>query len=184
MEGEHRAPAATPITDTVASLVSLVRALDALEPNYFGQRLAQAGTARDFHDVVLELDYASNSKWLRDTSDERVHRILNDITALVRTIDRFFRISLWPGSTAQNQRWTHALSRDPSARYAVRDDGSLEIGLLDARLHGERLSVKRIWTHVSDYSGSVTAFELQLDAEQVAEFKARLANLRTFPLPL
>lgn len=173
-----------PIAETLALLTSLVQALDAIEPSYFGQKLAQARTARGYYDVILELDYAANSKWLRDTGDERVHRILNDIGAVVDQIDAFFRIRLWPGSTAQNQSWTHAVSRAPGGKYAFRDDGSLEISLLDAGLHGETLSVKRIWNHVCNYSGSLTQFEIRLDAQQVAEVRARLASLRSFPLPL
>ncbi|OBV41092.1 hypothetical protein [Janthinobacterium psychrotolerans] len=177
-------PPATPITATLAALASLVEALEAIESSHFGPQLAQAGTAHAYHDIALELAYASNSRWLRDTGDERVHRILNDIQPLLASINAFFRIKLWPTSTAQNQRWTHALSRDPAARYAVRDDGSLEISLLDASLHGELLSVRRLWSHVSNYSGSITAFELKLDADQLAECRQRLASLRSFPLPV
>ena len=173
-----------PIAETLASLASLVQALDALEPSYFGRKLAQAGTARDYYDIVLELDYAANSKWLRDTGDERVHHILNDIGSVVDRIDGFFRIKLWPGSTAQNQSWTHAVLRAAGGKYAFRDDGSLEISLLDARLHGETLTVKRIWNHVCNYSGSLTEFEIRLDEQQIAEARARLASLRSFPLPL
>ena len=174
----------TPITDTLASLAELVHALDWLEPNYLTKQFDQAATARDMHEVILEFSYAANSKALRDTGDERVHQLLNDTLPLTATLRAFFSINLWPASTAQLQSWTHALSTAASGKYAFRDDGSIRISLLDASLHGSTLSVKRIWSHVSNFSGSLTEFELKLDAEQAAEFKARLANLRSFPLPL
>lgn len=172
------------VADTLASLAELVHALDWLEPNYFTQHFDQAATARDMHEVVLALGYAANSKALRDTGDDRVHKLLNDILPLTETIRAFFRIDLWPASTAQLQSWTHALSTAPSGKYAFRDDGAIRISLLDADLHGSTLSVRRIWSHVSDFSGSLTGFDLKLDAEQVTQFKARLASLRSFPLPL
>ena len=174
----------TQIARTLASLAELVHALDRLEPNYLTRRFDQAATARDMHEVILEFSYAANSKTLRDTGDERVHALLNDILPLTATLGAFFTINLWPASTAQMQSWKHALSKAPSGKYAFRDDGSIRISLLDAELHGLSLSVRRIWSHVSDFSGSQTAVDLKLDPEQIAEFKARLASLRDFPLPL
>ncbi|MGK5027728.1 hypothetical protein [Janthinobacterium sp. RB2R34] len=171
------------VADTLASLAELVHALDWLEPTYFAQRLDQAATARELHEIVLALDYAANSKELRDTGDERVHRLLNDILPLTEAIRVFFRIDLWPASTAQLQSWKHALSTAPSGKYAFRDDGAIRICLLDATLHGSTLTVRRFWTHVSDFSGSWTEVELKLDAQQVAEFNTRRASLDAFFLP-
>lgn len=171
------------IADTLASLAELVHALDWLEPNYLTKHFDQAATARDMHEVILEFSYAANSKALRDTGDERVHKLLNDILPLTETIRAFFRIDLWPASTAQLQSWTHALSTAPSGKYAFRDDGAIRISLLDADLHGSTLSVRRIWSHVSDVSGSWTEVELKLDAQQVAEFNTRRASLDSFFLP-
>jgi len=173
-----------PVADTLASLAELVHALHWLEPNYLTRDFDQAATAGEMHDVILEFGYAANSKTLRDTGDERVHKLLNQILPLTATLREFFTINLWPASTAQLQSWKHALSTAPSGKYAFRDDGSIRISLLDADLHGLSLSVRRIWSHVSDFSGSLTEFDLKLEAEQAAEFKARLANLRSFPLPL
>lgn len=172
------------VADTLASLAELVHALDWLEPNYLTKHFDRAATARDMHEVILEFSYAANSKALRDTGDDRVHKLLNDILPLAETIRAFFRIDLWPASTAQLQSWTHALSTAPSGKYAFRDDGAIRISLLDASLQGSTLSVKRIWTHVSNFSGSWTGVELKLDAGQVAECRSRLASLRSFPLPL
>lgn len=173
------------VADTLASLAELVHALDWLEPNYLTKHFDRAATARDMHEVILEFSYAANSKALRDTGDDRVHKLLNDILPLTETIRAFFRIDLWPASTAQLQSWTHALSTAPSGKYAFRDDGAIRISLLDADLHGSTLSVKRIWTHVSNFTGSWTGVELKLklDAGQVAECRSRLASLRSFPLP-
>lgn len=171
------------VADTLASLAELVHALDWLEPNYLTKHFDQAATARDMHEVILEFSYAANSKALRDTGDERVHKLLNDILPLTETIRAFFRIDLWPASTAQLQSWTHALSTAPSGKYAFRDDGAIRISLLDADLHGSTLSVRRIWSHVSDVSGSWTEVELKLDAQQVAEFNTRRASLDSFFLP-
>ncbi|WP_308922396.1 hypothetical protein [Janthinobacterium sp. J1-1] len=171
------------VADTLASLAELVHALDWLEPNYLTQHFDRAATARDMHEVILEFSYAANSKALRDTGDERVHKLLNDILPLTETIRAFFRIDLWPASTAQLQSWTHALSTAPSGKYAFRDNGAIRISLLDADLHGSTLSVRRIWSHVSDVSGSWTEVELKLDAQQVAEFNTRRASLDSFFLP-
>lgn len=171
------------VADTLASLAELVHALDWLEPNYLTKHFDRAATARDMHEVILEFSYAANSKALRDTGDERVHKLLNDILPLTETIRAFFRIDLWPASTAQLQSWTHALSTAPSGKYAFRDDGAIRISLLDADLHGSTLSVRRIWSHVSDVSGSWTEVELKLDAQQVAEFNTRRASLDSFFLP-
>ena len=171
------------VADTLASLAELVHALDWLEPNYLTKHFDQAATARDMHEVILEFSYAANSKALRDTGDERVHKLLNDILPLTEIIRAFFRIDLWPASTAQLQSWTHALSTAPSGKYAFRDDGAIRISLLDADLHGSTLSVRRIWSHVSDVSGSWTEVELKLDAQQVAEFNTRRASLDSFFLP-
>ena len=173
----------TPIADTLAALAGLLHALDWLEPNYLTKRFDQAATARDLHEVILELGYAANSKALRDTGDERVHKLLNDIVPLTATLSAFFTINLRPASTAQLQSWTHALSSAPSGKYAFRDDGCIRIGLLDATLHGSSLSVRRFWAHVSNFSGSWTGVELRLDAQQVAEFNTRRANLDAFFLP-
>ena len=173
----------TQIAETLASLGELVHALDWLEPTHFRQQFERAATARDMHEVILALGYAANSKELRDTGDERVHKLLSDILSLISTLRAFFIINLWPASTGQLQSWTHALSSAPGGKYAFRDDGSIRIGLLDASLQGSILSVRRIWTHVSNFSGSLTEVELKLEAEQAAEFKARLASLRSFPLP-
>lgn len=173
----------TPIIGTLASLAELVHALDWLEPNYLTKHFDQATTARDMHEVILEFSYAANSKALRDTGDERVHTLLNHILPLTATLRAFFTINLWPSSTAQLQCWKHALSTAPSGKYAFRDDGSIRISLLDADLHGSSLSVRRIWSHVSDYSGSWTEVELKLDAQQVADFNTRRASLDSFFLP-
>ena len=172
------------VADTLASLAELVHALDWLEPNYLTKHFDRAATARDMHEVILEFSYAANSKALRDTGDERVHTLLNDILPLAEAIKAFFRIDLWPASTAQLQSWTHALSTAASGKYAFRDDGAIRISLLDASLQGSTLSVRRIWSHVSDFTGSWTGVELKLDAGQVAECRSRLASLRSFPLPL
>ena len=171
------------VADTLASLAELVHALDWLEPNYLTKHFDRAATARDMHEVILEFSYAANSKALRDTGDDRVHTLLNDILPLTETIRAFFRIDLWPASTAQLQSWTHALSTAPSGKYAFRDNGAIRISLLDADLHGSTLSVRRIWSHVSDVSGSWTEVELKLDAQQVAEFNTRRASLDSFFLP-
>lgn len=166
------------MTDTFSRLMALLTALHEISPNRFFNRLRQAASLDEFYGAALELGYAANSKELRDTYDEQVHSLSEDIRREVGKLDAVFRIKLLPGSPSQKQSWENSASRDPSARYAFRSDGSLEISLLDAELRDAILHVKRVWSHVGNFDGSWTNFKIKLDADQVAELRTRLAEVR------
>lgn len=167
-----------PITDTFSRLMELLTALHGISPNRFFSLLNQAGSVREFYDGALELAYAANSKELRDTYEEQVHSLAEDIRREVAMLNSFFRIKLFPSSPSQMQSWENFVSRDLGGRYAFRDDGSLEISLLDVELRDSVLHVKRVWSHVSSFGGSWTNFKIKLDANQVAELRTRLAEVR------
>ncbi|GGC04205.1 hypothetical protein [Pseudoduganella buxea] len=164
--------------DTAGHLVKLLRALHDLEANPFLAQLGAVETLHAWYDVVCRLDYAANSKYLRDTGEERVHLLCEEIRVLICVVDEAFRFRMLPASPSQKQSWDSAVSRDPSARYAFRDDGSLEISLLDARLDGTTLHVKRLWNHVCNTEGDWVDFHIKLDETQVNTIRRKLATLR------
>ncbi|RFP23002.1 hypothetical protein D0T25_07655 [Duganella sp. BJB488] len=166
------------ITDTFSRLMALLTALHEISPNRFFNMLRDAANVDEFYNAALALGYAANSKELRDTYEEQVHSLSEDIRREVEELNSFFRIKLFPSSPSQKQSWENFVSRDLGGRYAFRDDGSLEISLLDAKLSDSVLHVKRVWSHVSSFGGSLTDFKIKLDANQVTELRTRLAEVR------
>ncbi len=164
--------------DTAGHLVKLLRALHDFQPNPFLAQLGAAETLDAWYDVVCRLGYAANSKYLRDTGEERVHLLCEEIRVLICVVDEAFRLRVLPASLPQKQSWESAASRDPSARYAFRDDGSLEISLLDASLDGATLHVKRLWNHVCNTEGSWVDFKIKLDDTQASAIRRKLSTLR------
>jgi hypothetical protein len=186
LDGMLRDPAARDIRmkspenfiDTAGRLVKLLLVLQSFEPNRFLAQLTDAETLAAWYDVVCRLDYAANSKYLRDTDDERVHALCEEIRVLVRDIDAAFRLRMLPASPSQKQSWESAVAHDPAGKYAFRNDGSLEISLLDARLDGATLHVKRLWNHVCNTEGSWVDFHIKLDETQANTIRRKLATLR------
>lgn len=166
------------IAGTFSRLMELLTALHEISPNRFFGRLSQAGSVSEFYDGALELGYAANCKELRDTYEERVHSLCEEIRREIEKLNAFFRIKLFASSPSQMQSWEHRVSRDPGARFAFRSDGSLEVSLLDAELRESTLHVKRVWSHVGSFDGSWTDFNIKLDANQVTELRTRLAEVR------
>jgi len=166
------------ITDTFSRLMGLLTALHEISPNRFFNMLKDAANVDEFYNAALALGYAANSKELRDTYEEQVHSLAEAIRREIATLDAFFRIKLLPRSPSQKQSWESSSSRDTSARYAFRSDGSLETSLLDAELRDSILHVKRVWSHVGNFDGSWTDFKIKLDADQVTELRTRLAEVR------
>ncbi len=164
--------------DARDNLMESLGRLHWLEPNRFEPMLREAKTVRDFYDGALALGYAANAKELRDTWDDRVHSLCIEILVQMNTIDAFFRVKLYPGTPEQEQDWKRSLLRDPSAKYAMRDDGSLEISLLDSKMHESTLHVRRVWSHVSNFGGCLTDFRIKLNQAQTGELRAKLAELR------
>lgn len=157
------------VSETLAGLLKLVQALHAIAPNRFYQKFQEANTAREMYAVALELGYAANCKELRDTGDQQVQSLCEEILLEVAKLDAAFRVKLSPHSPGQKLSWDNAVSKDPAAKYAFRHDGSLEISLLDADLAGSLLHVKRLWNHVCNFDGSWTNFMIKLEAEQVSD---------------
>lgn len=163
---------------TIARLGELLHALYGLEPNRFLRSLSEAGTLDEWYAVVLALNYAANSKELRDTGDARVHAICEEIRDEVKLVNGIFRASISPQTPSQQQSWQSAVARDPAGKYAFRDDGSLEISLLDARLDGATLHVKRLWNHVCNTEGDWVDFHIKLDETQASTIRRKLSTLR------
>jgi hypothetical protein len=159
-------------------LMKLIRALDEISPNRFLNKIVGAKTACEVHDTVLALQYAANSKELRDTGDKQVHILCEEIRRQAQRLNNFFVMKLFPSSLQQKQSWEHFVLQAVGGKYAFSADGSLEISLLDAELRKSALRVKRIWGPVSSYDGSTIDFEIKLDANQISNFKARLADSR------
>lgn len=162
-----------------AQLMQSLEALHQLEPNRFLAMVRKAATAAEWYDAVLALRYAANSKELRDTGDERVHGLCEDILQQVRHINDYFRMKLVPASPRQRRDWDLALAGDPFEQRAFQRDGSIELSLLDADRAGSTLRVRRVWNHVCNFGGSWTTFAIGLDADQFADWQARRARLRT-----
>ncbi len=154
-----------------------LEALHRLEPNRFLAMVRKAGTPAEWYDAVLALRYAANSRELRDTGDDRVHQLCEDILRQVRHIDDIFRMTLVPASARQRRDWDLSVARDPLAKYAFRDGGTLEISLLDSSLAGSTLHVQRVWDHVCNFGGSWTGFYITLDPTQAADWQARRTRL-------
>lgn len=168
-------------SDFAASAAHIRERLDALyalETNRFLRTVSEAATVDEWYGAVLALNYAANSKELRDTGDARVHAICEEIRDEVKRINMLFRARISPVTPSQKQSWESAVSRDPSARYAFRDDGSLEISLLDARLEAATLHVKRLWNHVCNTEGDWVDFHIKLDETQVNTIRRKLSTLR------
>ena len=166
------------VADLLARLMQLLRELDQLSPNRFPARIEHADDISAWYAAVLELNYAANSKELRDTGDDRVHAVCGRIRDTVEEFGPFFRVRLFPASPEQKRGWTGKVSREPSGKYAFRDDGSIEVGLLDSELHGDLLSVGRVWNHVCDFDGSPVSVRIPLNEAQAATMRTRFAESR------
>lgn len=163
------------IAETLSKIIALGRALDAIEPHRFMHMIMHADTAYALYGVLLEFNYAAQSKELRDTGDERVHALCNEIKRSMQKLDVYLRMTLVPSSPQQKQSWDHAVTTAPGGKYAFRDDGSLEISLLDSALRRGALRVKRIWSHVGDYDGAWTDFTIELHDNQINAFRTKYA---------
>ena len=155
-----------------------LEALHEISPNGFLFNFKRAKTISELFDLVLELGYAANSKELRDTGDEQVHTLLNDITRQLARLEELFIIKIFPSSCQQKHNWEKSALQKESGRFSFRDDGSLELSLIDSSLHDATLHVKRVWSHVSSFGGSWTDFKIKLDPTQLKEYRAKHAELR------
>ncbi|WBS04297.1 hypothetical protein OU994_08470 [Pseudoduganella sp. SL102] len=172
------ATSAADIAAIPADLMQLVEALHRISPNRFHAMVNRAATAAEWYDAVLALRYAANARELRDTGDERVHGLCEEIRRHVARIDDVFQMTLLPASPVQQREWEGALAADGHARQVFRTDGSLHISLLDSDLRGAALHVRRAWNHVCNFTGSWTDFTIGLDEAQAADWQARRARLR------
>lgn len=166
------------VADLLARLMQQLYELDELSPNRFPALIAKAGDISAWYAAVLDLNYAANCKELRDTDDDRVHAVCGQIRDTVNEFKPFFRVTLSPASPEQQQGWTSMVSREPSGKHAFRNDGSIEIGLLDSELHGDLLFVGRVWNHVCNFDGSSVSFPIRLNEAQAAEMRTRFAESR------
>ncbi len=166
------------VADLLARLMQQLYELDQLSPNRFPALIEKAGDIGAWYAAMLELNYAANCKELRDTGDDRVHAICVQIRDTVDGFKPFFRVRLLPASPEQQQGWTSMVSREPSGKYAFRDDGSIEVGLLDSTLHGDLLFVGHVWNHVCNFDGSSVSFTIRLDEAQAAQLRTRFAESR------
>lgn len=144
-----------------------------LEGGRFLSMLKASKTLGERYDAILAFDYAANSKELRDTSDETVHSLLNAVSDAVDSLNSFMRIDFFPASNDQKNMWVNRLIDCPHGKYAFRDNGAIQVSILDSRLAKDTLHIGRIWSHVSDYSGSHVNFTLPLSQQQISEFKER-----------
>ncbi|MDN4051779.1 hypothetical protein QPK32_01600 [Massilia sp. YIM B02763] len=163
--------------DALFELRSLSKALDDISSNPYHERINRQGSLEELFDAILAFDYAANSKELRDTGDERVHALLNEVREVSKSIYPFFVTKICPESSRQAQEWQTAARREPSATYAFQDNGSTEISLLDATLDGSTLIVKRLWSYVSNFDGTWTNLKVGLGPKQVEDLKTKFAEL-------
>jgi len=166
------------VAAVLARLTQLLRELDTVSPSRFPALIAQAGEIGEWYAGVLALDYAANSKELRDTDDEAVHSVCLQIRPAVDALAPFFRARLFPRSLEQAQRWRAMAAPESDARFAFRSDDSIEIGLLDSTLSGDQLRVRRVWSHVGNFDGFRIALDIGLDELQATEMQERFANAR------
>lgn len=167
----------TKFADALFELRILSKALEDISSNPYHERINREGSLEELFDTILVFDYAANSKELRDTRDDRVHALLSQVRHVSKSIYPFFITKIFPVPSRQAHEWQAAVRREPSGKYAFRDDGSIEISLLDATLDDSRLIVKRLWSHVSNFDGTSTNFEIKLDSAQVADVEKRLSEL-------
>jgi hypothetical protein len=165
--------------EVFSHLMQLVYALDDISPNRFLDMINDALTAGEVYDAVRGLGYAANSKELRDGADEEVHRLCEEIRLQARKLDDLFNITLSPNSPQQKQSWEHFVFRSVGGKYAFQADGSLEISLLHAELRDSKLGVRRTWGRSGSHDKSPIDFQIKLDANQVSDFKRKLAALRS-----
>lgn len=163
--------------DVLNRLMQLLGDLDAIEPNRFPMLIRNSKSASEVYAAILALGYAANSKELRDTGDDRVHSLCHAIWELVRDLDDVLRMQLLPASRSQAQTWEHTVIRKNELPYAFKENGALEVGMLDAELHGAMLRVKRIWGRYTNVGGSATDFVLKLEASQVAAYRYRRGSV-------
>jgi hypothetical protein len=165
------------LTDAISDIKKLIHSLHAISPNRFTSKLEQAKTTNEIYAVVLEMGYAANSPELADTSDDQVITVLKELRLQVKNLNSILRIKLWPASDIQKQDWVRFVQMAPNGKYAFRNDGSLEISLLDSKLNDSTLHIKRIWSHVCNFDGSWTEFEIKLDEAQISDFKRKSSKL-------
>lgn len=167
----------TEIEELLTTFVKLLEQLHWHEPNRFLGSIQRAGTVGQWYDVVLGIRSAANSKELRDTDNEQVHKLCNEILGVIKDLDDFFIADVSPRSAEQKNAWLRAVMPAESGQYAFRRDGCIRISLLDATLEGASIRVRRMWTHVCSGPGSTTDFELELDATQTCDIQGGLEKL-------
>jgi hypothetical protein len=168
--------------DIRSRIMRSLQALHEREPNRFLSTFAAANTVRAFYAAALALGYAANGKELRDTWDEEVHRLCEDIRTDIAQLDLLFRTTLVPRSPQQRAEWDNTIVAAPGGKYAFRRDGSLEISNLDSDLDGVILHTRRMWNHVCNYDGAITDFSIRLDADQAGEVQSRLEQAQAIRL--
>lgn len=168
------------VADQVATIIKeiakLLYALSDLETNRFMIKFNQAPTTIKVYDAILELEYAANSKELRDTGDDRVHTLCEQIRMQSRKLHTFFRLDLFPNSEQQKLNWTKPFRPDLESKYVFREDGSLQVSVLESELVDSTLHVKRYWSRYGNFDGTRGDFKIQLDVEQAQAFKKKASE--------
>jgi hypothetical protein len=167
------------ITAALVEIIDLLSAIEAISPNRFLRTLEDIKCPRKIFEFTLELEYAANSKELRDTSDGNVHDLLNRISLRIEKFKSFFILNLYPSSIEQSEGWKKVIGQDSYAKRAFREDGSIRLGLLDSSLKEKVLHIQRIWDGGS-YYGSYTNFKIIVDPAQGDDFQYRFALLHSF----
>jgi hypothetical protein len=169
------------ITESLVELISLLSVLQSIESNRFLSKFGDIKCPIALLGLTRELDYAANSKELRDTGNPQVHQLLNQITLKIEKFRSFFFVNLYPNSTAQRMRWSREIADERTAARVIRADGSFQLHLLDTRIKQGFLEVgpRSSFMITDEFSMKL---KIDLDADQTQEVKKKLALIKTFGL--
>jgi hypothetical protein len=158
----------------------LIRSLHLLNENVnapisFLEWFERAETASELYDTALKLSNVANSRDIRWSADAPAHRLLDDISKQIATIDANSRLKLTPNSPQQKREWKRSLLPVRDRKYVFRDDGSLEVSVLDSMLRRSTLHVGSIWS--PGFRVQCPGLKIKLDQTQAGDVRRKFAEL-------
>lgn len=156
--------------------------------SHFLKALKNAPNIQVQHYEIERFFYAASGRELRDTSNDLVHKICDQINAYEKNI---FKPSVWydlyPESEDQKQQWVLALDkykdkilngqRTLSSEKDFRDEGCLRFALTFCKIEGVNLIPGRVRGHLDNFDGSECGASLPLSLKQIEKIQQAIIKL-------
>ena len=124
------------------NLMRSVEALHAFQPIGYLKLINGTTTIGQWYDAVHALWWAASSKELRDGASDEVHLLCEEIRERMLIIEPYFTVKLFPASPPQRRSWECAAAKG-RVGYMLAEESPIDINLLDSRLLGTTLHVRR-----------------------------------------